>query len=593
MHDPSKYAYRFGRNSMDFSKYFLYLNALVWGTFFIFLLGGFALIKIYFYSKLQYRKIVPLETHRAQHINEFKDSFTSQFVFILAGVAIYYLNRAGWTQLYSDYNKFGYWYLPVSFFIVHTLHDTYFYWTHRAMHEVSWLKKIHIAHHRSRVPTPLAASSFSVGEALVQGLFYVLIALIVPLHWSVLISFYIFLTWISTWGHMEFEWWPNFLYRFPYSYSFNSLTTHNLHHYYGKGNYALYYRFWDEVCGTSHPQTYEHFYAVRKRIQEHFGHEDSLFRPHPNDQAGLYFEEIMNYGEDVNIPLGQISFSQEPQILNPADLTNIPHRYCDGISALKVLHSREQKKITLYPQVEKHEHFLWTFAGVKGVFASLLKLILTFPYRGYGWKDLSQNKKELVTITLSKEETTAALQKAKALGVSFNSQLVWAVQNATTQLHEKSRWILPVWFPKKKCTIADAPIRNHSSIIELDLLPAESPKTIDDKINKEFEENGIWFWAKSFDLLNILLKYPFKIFVFISLKGLRRTGTISNLGRMEGELKAPLIIAPPALTNTPVSFAALTYNGMLSITVQSKPNHGPSSQILVAVLRKVKVNLLN
>jgi hypothetical protein len=68
-------------------------------------------------------------------------------------------------------------------------HDTWFYWTHRAMHRPRLFRVFHRTHHLSRTPTPWTAYSFSVPEALVQGAFVPLFLLLVPTHYLGIVLF--------------------------------------------------------------------------------------------------------------------------------------------------------------------------------------------------------------------------------------------------------------------------------------------------------------------------------------------------------------------------------------------------------------------
>ena len=253
---------------MDLYEICIYLSLYVWGLFLIINLAGFYLLKKKYYPKLAHRKVFKLETTQKQHKFEFKHALISTFIFMLTFQLAAILYQKGYTPVHHDLDQWGVGYAILSYFLIHTYHDAYFYWTHRALHEVKWLKKFHVVHHTSRVPTPIAASSFSVVEALIQAGFYITAVYLIPAHWSIHLFFYFFISWIAMWGHVEFEFWPSALYRLPYGSTFNSLTHHNLHHYYGKGNYGLYYRFWDELCGTLHPKTYQYFYEVQQRIGE-------------------------------------------------------------------------------------------------------------------------------------------------------------------------------------------------------------------------------------------------------------------------------------------------------------------------------------
>jgi len=64
-------------------------------------------------------------------------------------------------------------------------HDTWFYWTHRALHDRRWFRAVHGRHHASLHPTPWAAYAFHPVEALVQAIFLPLFLLLVPM-WGAL-----------------------------------------------------------------------------------------------------------------------------------------------------------------------------------------------------------------------------------------------------------------------------------------------------------------------------------------------------------------------------------------------------------------------
>ena len=51
-----------------------------------------------------------------------------------AGVLAWGWQEHGWTRVYTDWNAYPLWYLPLAPLIYLFLHDAWFYWTHRAMH---------------------------------------------------------------------------------------------------------------------------------------------------------------------------------------------------------------------------------------------------------------------------------------------------------------------------------------------------------------------------------------------------------------------------------------------------------------------------
>ena len=76
--------------------------------------------------------------------------------------------KNGLTQVYEPINKYGYGYYFFSILLMIVLHDTYFYWTHRAMHWKPLFKWVHKTHHLSINPTPFAAYAFHPIEAVVE-----------------------------------------------------------------------------------------------------------------------------------------------------------------------------------------------------------------------------------------------------------------------------------------------------------------------------------------------------------------------------------------------------------------------------------------
>ena len=53
-------------------------------------------------------------------------------------------------------------------------------------------------------------------------------------------------------GHVGFELFPSGFTKHWLGKWFNTSTHHNMHHRYGRGNYGLYFNFWDRVMGTNH-----------------------------------------------------------------------------------------------------------------------------------------------------------------------------------------------------------------------------------------------------------------------------------------------------------------------------------------------------
>ncbi|MEQ1665030.1 MAG: hypothetical protein ABL927_06595, partial [Bdellovibrionales bacterium] len=91
------------------------MNIFIWSIFIVFQVVGYILFKKIIYKKLLHRKIFKLETRTDQVWVEFLNSVISNSIFVLSGVIIFYLQEAGLTQIYFNIDKFGIWYLLLSF----------------------------------------------------------------------------------------------------------------------------------------------------------------------------------------------------------------------------------------------------------------------------------------------------------------------------------------------------------------------------------------------------------------------------------------------------------------------------------------------
>lgn len=566
----------------DLSVFFTQWITIVGVIFVLFQLIPSWIFKSVFYNQLQHRKIFPERSSSTSLLREFKSSLVTQVVYFLTGCLIYLLYEKGVTLIYSDFLEQGLVYALFSFFVIHTLQDTYFYWTHRALHEISFLKPLHRVHHQSRIPSAMAAASFSLGEAFIHSLFYVMIIFLIPVHPFILVGLFVFLSFMSAMGHTEFEFWPNGIYRIPYACTFNTLTSHNLHHFYGHGNYSLYYRFWDDLCGTAHPKTSEHFYIVQRNIAGHLGRAESVRRPQPSDQMGLYFEELLKYNEDIRIFLNSQPLSPGLHVLKKEDFRFFEHRYCDGISAVKLYHQELHHPSPQFSDLRKSK-LQWN-----SLFSILGRLIRSFPYRGYQWKNSDSLGDAISTLVFSQASTEELVKKLKVSQISMNEFLVSTILQSTKDDILVSKWLIPSWYPKSHDHPEAAPISNHASFFEIDFSQNMSEQEFSKQYRHRLKSIETWFWAKSFSALNLGMKIFFKPLVFLSHRGLKRSGTISNLGSIRGMLSAPLLFVPPALMNAPVAFGIVTYNDQLTISVHSCKRLGPGTNQQINWLKKIQ-----
>lgn len=134
-------------------------------------------------------------------------------------------------------------------------HDTYFYWTHRAMHHPKLYKAFHLRHHRSITPTPFAAYAFAAPEALLNALFIPLWQLFVATPQTALMAFLIIQIIRNTTQHAGLELHPSWWLKNPVTRWISTTTHHDMHHSGGfASNYGFYFTVWDRLMGTEHPQ---------------------------------------------------------------------------------------------------------------------------------------------------------------------------------------------------------------------------------------------------------------------------------------------------------------------------------------------------
>jgi len=193
---------------------------------------------------------------------EVATSLRTAALFSLIGFGLYLAAARGWILIYADFRQRGVGYLLATLALMIVAHDTYFYWTHRLMHHRALYRWVHLAHHRSHAPTPWAAYAFAVPEALVQGAFVPLFVALVPMHELAIFIFMAFQIVRNVMGHAGIEVHPAGMARSPWLGWSNTTTHHDLHHQTGRYNFGLYFRWWDRLMGTEHPEYLQRFDAV-------------------------------------------------------------------------------------------------------------------------------------------------------------------------------------------------------------------------------------------------------------------------------------------------------------------------------------------
>ncbi|MFM5914940.1 MAG: sterol desaturase family protein [Chakrabartia godavariana] len=167
-----------------------------------------------------------------------------------AGIVAWGWQAHGWTKIYTDVNAYALWVLPLSVLAFLALHDTWFYWTHRWMHRPRLFRIAHAVHHESRPPTAWAAMSFHPWEAVTGAVVIPALVFLIPIHVAALGTVLAIMTIMGVGNHMGWEMFPRWLVHGPAGKWLITATHHQKHHEAYRGNYGLYFRVWDRLCGT-------------------------------------------------------------------------------------------------------------------------------------------------------------------------------------------------------------------------------------------------------------------------------------------------------------------------------------------------------
>jgi sterol desaturase/sphingolipid hydroxylase (fatty acid hydroxylase superfamily) len=178
-------------------------------------------------------------------------SMSTVVIFSATGLCLLHAEQAGLTRIYGEVADRGWTYFAASLVLMVLVHDAYFYWTHRLLHWRPLFRLAHHVHHRSTSPTPWAAYAFHPVEAVIQAGIYVVIVFALPTHPAALMLFLTYMIVRNVVGHLGFEVWPAGFARHPFTRWHLTPTHHDQHHLRGKGNYGLYFSFWDDWMGTT------------------------------------------------------------------------------------------------------------------------------------------------------------------------------------------------------------------------------------------------------------------------------------------------------------------------------------------------------
>jgi len=227
---------------------------------------GFILFYILFKKKWAYRKIQTKYPRLKDYLREMGFSFFTMSLFALVPL-IFIRNKSVvvHTTFYTRIDQHGWVYFFLAFPLMFIIHDTYFYWMHRLMHHKKIFRLFHLVHHQSINPSPWAAYAFHPLEAVIEVGIYPLFLFTLPIHYLHFFIFFLLSLIYNVYGHLGFELYPKGFSNNRVGKWINTSVNHNQHHQYFKGNYGLYFLFWDRMMGTIRDDYDQKFREVNAR----------------------------------------------------------------------------------------------------------------------------------------------------------------------------------------------------------------------------------------------------------------------------------------------------------------------------------------
>lgn len=238
---------------------------LIGGRYFMFATIAFILFYIVWRNRFLYKKIQARFPNNTDYLREIFYSILTICIFSFVSVILFTNPVAQYTTRYTNISQYGWGYYFLAYPLMLVMHDTYFYFTHRIMHNKHLFKWFHLVHHKSTNPSPWAAYAFHPLEAVVEVGIVVVFMFTIPVHKTHLIFFFLFMIAYNVYGHLGYELYPKGFSKSRGGKWINTSINHNQHHQYFKGNYGLYFLFWDRVFGTLREDYDARFEEVKNR----------------------------------------------------------------------------------------------------------------------------------------------------------------------------------------------------------------------------------------------------------------------------------------------------------------------------------------
>lgn len=215
-----------------------------------FIIAGLAFLFWYIFRKKVSSKIQPKFPGNSDYQREIFFSICTILIFACVPYFLLKDPIRKFTLFYDNPEEYGWFWFILAFPIMLFMHDTYFYFTHRLMHHKKLFPLFHVTHHKSTNPSPWAAFAFHPLEALVEIGIVIIFIFCIPLCIFHLFFFFLFMMIYNVYGHLGWELYPKGFNKTILGKWINTSVSHNQHHQYFKGNYGLYFLWWDRWLNT-------------------------------------------------------------------------------------------------------------------------------------------------------------------------------------------------------------------------------------------------------------------------------------------------------------------------------------------------------
>lgn len=227
--------------------------------YFFFATIAFTLFYVILKRPMWFRKVQKKMPKLTDYGRDIMYSMITVTIFATVGF-LTFVTFGEYSNTYRNMGEYGMAYYAFTWVWMFFLHDTWFYWAHRAMHLPFLYRHVHLVHHKSTNPSPWTAYAFHPLEAVVEVGILPLIAFTLPVHGPSIGIFFLFQIAYNVYGHLGFELYPKNFHKHWLGKWVNTSVAHNLHHEKFHGNYGLYFLFWDRMMGTlrtDYDATYE------------------------------------------------------------------------------------------------------------------------------------------------------------------------------------------------------------------------------------------------------------------------------------------------------------------------------------------------